>query len=231
MISSQSGSFSSVRIGSHTKGGSVSTATARRFVVGTLRIVEIAVTAWSAVAHMGVNSRVAGPHMGQSRLINASFMGGSSVPNATIRRSVVESLLIVAVAVTAWAAVAQAGPTPTPTATPAATPTATPVAIPTGSVVGWGVDDDGEATPPDAVNGVSGTATDIAAGGEQSAEGSEHSCAIQADTGIVICWGNDIDGQATPPDAVNGVSGTATDITADGIHSCAIQAGTSKAVC
>lgn len=57
------------------EGWPVSNATARRLVVGTLRIVEIAVTSWSAVAHNGVNSRVAGPHMGQSRLINASLMG------------------------------------------------------------------------------------------------------------------------------------------------------------
>ncbi|MCH7869778.1 MAG: hypothetical protein IH881_18940 [Myxococcales bacterium] len=50
--------------------------------------------------------------------------------NATIRRSVVGSLVIVALAVTVWSAVAQAGPTPsaTPTATPSATPMATPTA-------------------------------------------------------------------------------------------------------
>jgi hypothetical protein len=100
-----------------------------------------------------------------------------------------------------------------------------------GPVVGWGYDTYGQATPPDAVNGVSGTATDIAAGGEHSEPGGEHSCAIQAGTGEVVCWGRDNLGQATPPDTVNGVSGTATDITAGGIHSCAIQAGTANAVC
>jgi hypothetical protein len=78
--------------------------------------------------------------------------------------------------------------------------------------------------PPDAVNGVSGTATDIAAG-------FSHNCAIQAGTGHVICWGNDWYGQATPPDAVNGVSGTATDIAAGSDYSCAIQAGTGNVVC
>jgi hypothetical protein len=82
----------------------------------------------------------------------------------------------------------------------------------------------GQVTPPDAVNGVSGTATDIAAGGW-------HSCAIQAGTGGVVCWGDDMDGQATPPGAVNGVSGTATDIAAASSHSCAIQAGTGDVVC
>jgi hypothetical protein len=79
------------------------------------------------------------------------------VSNATICRSVVRPLVIVALVVTVWAAVAQAGPTPTPV----------PI-VPTGSVVGWGWDAYGQATPPDAVNGVSGTATDIAAGGNHS---------------------------------------------------------------
>ena len=37
-----------------------------------------------------------------------------------------------------------------------------------GAVFGWGLDDDGQATPPDEVNGVSGTATDIATGGQHS---------------------------------------------------------------
>ena len=53
------------------------------------------------------------------------------MPNATIRRSVVGSLVIVALAVTVWPAVAQAGPTATPTATPTMTPTATPTMTPT----------------------------------------------------------------------------------------------------
>jgi hypothetical protein len=44
-----------------------------------------------------------------------------------ILRSVVESLVIVTLAVTVWSGIAQAGPTPIPTATPAVTPTATPV--------------------------------------------------------------------------------------------------------
>jgi mannose/fructose/N-acetylgalactosamine-specific phosphotransferase system component IIC len=82
----------------------------------------------------------------------------------------------------------------------------------------------GKATPPDAVNGVSGTATAIAAG-------DYHSCAIQAGTGNVVCWGYDGVGRATPPDAVNGVWGTATDIAAGSQHSCAIQAGTGNVIC
>jgi hypothetical protein len=53
------------------------------------------------------------------------------VSNATIRLSVVGSLVIVALAVTVWSAVAQAGPIPTPTATPTATPIPTTTPIPT----------------------------------------------------------------------------------------------------
>ena len=114
---------------------------------------------------------------------------------ASIRRSVVGSLVIVALAVIAWSAIAQPGP-----------------------------------TPPDSVNGVSGTATDIATG-------NYHSCAIQAGTGEVVCWGSndgvliDNAGQATPPDAVNGVLGTAINVVANGWHSCAIQTGTGSVIC
>ena len=121
-------------------------------------------------------------------------------------------------------------PTPTPTATPIVTLTATPTPMPAaasdGPVVGWGRDDFPyfQARPPDAVNGISGTATDIAAG-------DYHSCAIQTGTGNVVCWGRNDYGQVTPPDEVNGVSGTATYITAGFEHSCAIQAGTGDVVC
>jgi hypothetical protein len=100
-----------------------------------------------------------------------------------------------------------------PTPTPAPTPSPTPA--PPGPVVGWGYDGYGQTTPPDTVNGISGTATDIAAG-------SIHSCAIQSGTGKVFCWGQDIYGQATPPDAVNGDFGTATDIAASFSHTLAI---------
>jgi alpha-tubulin suppressor-like RCC1 family protein len=95
---------------------------------------------------------------------------------------------------------------------------------PIGSVVGWGDDYVGEATPPNAVNGIWGTATDIAAG-------RGHSCAIQAGTGNVVCWGYNGWGQATVPDAVNGISGTATGIAAGHYYSCAIQSDTGAVVC
>jgi hypothetical protein len=77
--------------------------------------------------------------------------------------------------------------------------------------------------PPDAVNGVSGSAIAIAAG-------DYHSCAIQAGTGSVVCWGED-SVRWPPPDAVNGVSGTANAISAGAYHDCAIQTGTGKVVC
>jgi len=94
--------------------------------------------------------------------------------------------------------------------------TLTGAADATGPVVAWGLDDWGQATPPDAVNGVDGTATQIAAD-------YAHSCAIQAGTGNVVCWGYNNAGQAQPPDNVNGVAGTATQIAAGQFHSCAIQ--------
>jgi hypothetical protein len=62
----------------------------------------------------------------------------------------------------------------------------------------------------------------------------DHSCAIQAGSGHVICWGYDpyaAAGQATPPPSVNGTEGTATAIAAGAYHSCAIQAETGNVVC
>ena len=73
-----------------------------------------------------------------------------------------------------------------------------------GLVVKWRQSPTG-AGPPDSVNGVSGTATAIAASTTSS---SVHSCAIQAGTGKVVCWGSNTWGEATPPASVNGASGT-----------------------
>ena len=87
-----------------------------------------------------------------------------------------------------------------------------------GHVVCWGDDTDGQATPPAAVDGTTGTATAIAAGA-----GGYHSCAIQEGTGAVVCWGNDIDGESTPPAAVDGTTGTASAIAAGVWHTLAIQ--------
>ena len=82
-----------------------------------------------------------------------------------------------------------------------------------GPVIGWGNPDG--VTPPDAVNGVLGTAANISAG-------DDHSCAIQAGTNNVVCWGRDGYDQATPPDTVNGVAGTATNIAAGDNHTLAL---------
>ena len=62
----------------------------------------------------------------------------------------------------------------------------------TGFVVGWGDDTYGQATPPVLVDGTSGTASAVAAG-------HFHSCAIQAGTGNVVCWGRNADRQGSPP--------------------------------
>src|SRR5262245_33835343 len=63
------------------------------------------------------------------------------------------------------------------------------------------------------------------------AQGRTHSCAIQADSGAVVCWGGNVSGEATPPPSVDGTAGTASAIAAGGGHSCAIQAGSGAVVC
>ena len=74
-----------------------------------------------------------------------------------------------------------------------------------GPVVLWGLY--GEPfTPPPTVDGTTGGASAIAAGGSNYPV----SCAIQARTDAVRCWGDDRFGQADVPDSVNGTNGTAT---------------------
>ena len=82
----------------------------------------------------------------------------------------------------------------------------------TGGVVCWGANGSGD--PPDSVNGTSGTASAIAAGGS-------HSCAIQAGSGAVVCWGSNFFGEATPPAAVDGTTGSVA-IAAGGRHTLAL---------
>jgi hypothetical protein len=82
----------------------------------------------------------------------------------------------------------------------------------------------GQATPPPSVDGTAGSASAIATG-------SGHSCAIQAGSGAVVCWGYNYWGQATPPPAVDGTAGSASAIAAGSEHSCAIQTGTGAVVC
>ncbi|MGD0650215.1 MAG: fibronectin type III domain-containing protein [Verrucomicrobiia bacterium] len=61
------------------------------------------------------------------------------------------------------------------------------------SVVGWGQNGNGAATPP---AGLTGAIT--IAGGEG------HSLALKSD-GTVVCWGNNANGEATPPAGLSGV--------------------------
>src|SRR5262249_37021953 len=83
--------------------------------------------------------------------------------------------------------------------------------------------------PPPTVNGPSGTASAIPVGPD-SATGTQHSCAIQAETGGVECWPLDsFDWSA--PSSVNGESGTASAVAVGSAHACAIQAGTGAVVC
>ena len=49
-----------------------------------------------------------------------------------------------------------------------------------------------------------------------------YNCAIQSGTGNVVCWGWNARDEATPPDTVNGVFGTATHIAAGRFHALAI---------
>src|SRR5262245_46006 len=104
----------------------------------------------------------------------------------------------------------------------------------TGAVVCWGDDYYGQATPPPSVDGTAGTASAIAAGGGEfclfSCADIGHSCAIQAGTGAVVCWGV-FSAQEPPPPSVNGTAGTASAIAAGLLDSCAIQAGTGAVVC
>ena len=70
-------------------------------------------------------------------------------------------------------------------------------------------------TQPRSVDGTEGTASAITAG-------RNHSCAIQAGTGAVVCWGANGDGQATPPPSVDGTEGTASAIATGIYHNLAI---------
>ncbi len=56
-----------------------------------------------------------------------------------------------------------------------------------GPVIAWG--SNGSLWPPTSVDGTDGTAMDIATG-------NAHSCAIQAETWSVVCWGADYLGRA-----------------------------------
>jgi hypothetical protein len=85
---------------------------------------------------------------------------------------------------------------------------------------------------PDSVNGTSGTASAIAGSRYHDLRGPEDTaCAIQAETGAIVCWGDDSYGQATPPPEVNGATGTASAVAVGPFSACAIQSGTGAVVC
>jgi hypothetical protein len=100
-------------------------------------------------------------------------------------------------------------------------------------VVCWGIDfidgyiGAGLTPPPDSVNGIAGTASAISLGGVEYAG---NSCAIQAGSGSVVCWGDPY-GQMQPPPSVDGTTGSASVIATGRSHACAIQAGTGAIVC
>ena len=71
------------------------------------------------------------------------------------------------------------------------------------TIVCWGSNSHGQATPP------SGTFSSVSAGGL-------HSCAVRSDS-TVACWGKNDDGEATPP------SGTFNAVSAGGDHSCGLR--------
>ena len=70
-------------------------------------------------------------------------------------------------------------------------------AAPAGTVVGWGNNGSGQATPPAGLTGV----TAIAAG-------EMYSLALTSD-GTVVGWGYNLSGQATPPAGLTGVTAIA----------------------
>src|SRR5262249_39906577 len=92
----------------------------------------------------------------------------------------------------------------------------------TGAPVCWGFDGSGQSSVPILL--LIGPVVDIAAG-------LDHSRAIREVAHVVMWWGSNPSGQSTPPDAVNGVDGTAIAVAAGQYHSCAIQAETHAVVC
>ena len=80
-----------------------------------------------------------------------------------------------------------------------------PSALFAGSIVGWGFNGSGQATPPDGNNFIAITA------------GGLHSLALKFD-GSIVAWGENDYGQATPPDG-NGFAAIAV----GGYHSLALR--------
>ncbi len=91
----------------------------------------------------------------------------------------------------------------------------------------WGgplFSDAGQATPPDSVDGTTG-------GARAAAGGWAHSCAIDATSGGVTCWGDDSRGQSTPPLSVSAAAGGAIRLAAGFEHTCAIRGADRGVTC
>src|SRR5262245_12068955 len=74
---------------------------------------------------------------------------------------------------------------------------------PDGTLLCWGENGSGQATPP-------------AITAQQVSAGLLHSCAVKTD-GTLACWGGNAYGQASPP------GGIFTEVSAGGTHTCAVQ--------
>lgn len=118
-------------------------------------------------------------------------------------------------------------PTPTPSPTPVSTSTPTPTPIPmpvsptgttlssgkwhvcaletNGSLVCWGIDSSGQASPPQGERFVA------------ISSGEEHTCALRED-GSAVCWGNSGSGRTSVPQ-----SGRFGSISSGNLHTCALQ--------
>ncbi|MGH9213887.1 MAG: Hsp70 family protein [Acidimicrobiales bacterium] len=72
---------------------------------------------------------------------------------------------------------------------------------PSGAVTCWGRDDEGQATIPESTD-VTGVAVPVANEYVQVSAGGDHTCGLNVvpgEGGLVVCWGSDAFGQASPP--------------------------------
>ncbi len=77
---------------------------------------------------------------------------------------------------------------------------------------------DGNSSGTESCSSLDGPVTALNSYFSQISAGAEYTCAIVADSGEVVCWGNNNDGQATPP------AGSITQLTTGSNHACGIQA-------
>ena len=77
--------------------------------------------------------------------------------------------------------------------------------------------------PPSGLDGSTGTAA-------EGSTGLRDRGPIQAESGAVICWGENDDGQSTPPSDVTSEGG-ASQVGSGSAHSCALQLGSGRVFC